>query len=185
MRERSACRAPSARAWRSAAPRPASRAHRAPRAAGRCRPPSRPRRARRAVVGRSTQGDGSTRRRRGRALRGVALVVSGAIPSRRSVAKHPYLPAPLRRRVLGSPWLQRSLWAIEALAVAMTWGLLRALGPDRAVRAARAVTSRVGPRLRKSRNVRANLAIMFPEKSGAERAVLEREMWGEWGALFA
>jgi KDO2-lipid IV(A) lauroyltransferase len=101
------------------------------------------------------------------------------------VAKHPYLPAPLRRRVLGSPWLQRSLWAIEALAVAASWGLLRALGPDRAVRAARAVTSRVGPRLRKSRNVRDNLAIMFPEKSAAERAVLEREMWGEWGALFA
>jgi KDO2-lipid IV(A) lauroyltransferase len=101
------------------------------------------------------------------------------------VAKHPYLPDSLRRRVLETAWLQRVLWALEAYAAVATWGVLRLLSPDRAVRLVHALFAWVGPRLAKSRNVRTNLEIMFPEKSPAERVSIESQIWGEQGALFA
>jgi Kdo2-lipid IVA lauroyltransferase/acyltransferase len=101
------------------------------------------------------------------------------------VAKHPYLPDPLRRRVLGTPWLQGMFWALEAYAAMAVWGVLRLLGPDRSVRLMSRLFAWVGPRLAKSRHVRTNLAIMFPEKSSAERASIEGQIWGEQGALFA
>jgi KDO2-lipid IV(A) lauroyltransferase len=101
------------------------------------------------------------------------------------VAKHPYLPEVLRRRVLDLPWLQRAVWGIEALGVVSLWGLLRLVSPDRAVRIVRAIASRLGPRMRTSKNIRDNLAIMFPDQSPEQHAALERQMWGEHGALFA
>ena len=101
------------------------------------------------------------------------------------MARHPYLPRSLRRRIAGMPRLERALWAFEAALVAALWGVLRLLGPDRSVRAMRAVFSRIGPRLSKSRNIRDNLAIMFPDRSPEQRAALERETWGQVGANFA
>ena len=101
------------------------------------------------------------------------------------MARHPYLPQAFRHRIANMPRLQRALWEVEAAIVAALWGLLRLLDPDRAVRAMRAVMSRIGPRLAKSRNIRDNLAIMFPEQTPEERAALEREIWGYWGAHFA
>ncbi|HKA16147.1 MAG TPA: hypothetical protein VKH41_14085, partial [Myxococcota bacterium] len=101
------------------------------------------------------------------------------------MARHPYLPRALRDRIAGLPRLQRALWAVEGALVAALWGLLRCFDPDRAVRAMRAVMSRIGPRLAKSRNIRDNLAIMFPEQTPEQRAAIEREIWGYWGAHFA
>jgi KDO2-lipid IV(A) lauroyltransferase len=101
------------------------------------------------------------------------------------MARHPYLPRVLRERIAGLPRLQRALWALEGALVAALWGFLGLLDPDRAVRSMHAVMSRIGPRLAKSRNIRDNLAIMFPEQTPEERAALEREIWGNWGAHFA
>lgn len=101
------------------------------------------------------------------------------------MARHPYLPRSLRRRIAGMPRLERALWALEAALVAALWGVLRLLGPDRSVRAMRAVFSRIGPRLSKSRNIRDNLAIMFPDRSPEQLTALERETWGQVGANFA
>jgi KDO2-lipid IV(A) lauroyltransferase len=74
---------------------------------------------------------------------------------------------------------------LEAMVVALFWAVLRLFGPDRAVDVVSRITSRVGPRFRKSKNVRANLAIMFPAAMQAERDAIERGMWGQAGALLA
>jgi len=101
------------------------------------------------------------------------------------MAKHPYLPRSLRNRIAGAPGAQRALWVLEAALISALRRLLALLGPDRSVRAARAVMSRIGPRFPKSLNVRDNLAVMFPDHSPEQRAALERKVWGEWGAAFA
>ncbi len=101
------------------------------------------------------------------------------------MAKSPYLPAKWRRRLVSVPGVERLLWMLEAMVVALFWAVLRLLGPDRAVDVVSRITARVGPRFRKSKNVRANLAIMFPDATQAERDAIERGMWGQAGALLA
>lgn len=80
-------------------------------------------------------------------------------------------------------WLQRALFALEALLIGAFQGVLRVIGPDRSVRLMSAVMSRIGPLLPKSKNLRENLAIMFPGSTREEMAALERATWGQSGAL--
>jgi len=101
------------------------------------------------------------------------------------VAKHPYLSPAWRRRIGAVPGLERLLWMLEAFVVTLLWAVLRMLGPDRAVAVVSRIMSRVGPHFRKSKNIRDNLAIMFPGATLAERSAIERGMWGQAGALVA
>ena len=77
------------------------------------------------------------------------------------------------------------MWAFEAAALWLVWAALRALGPDRAARFGCAALGAIGPRLRKSRHVRANLATAFPELAETEREALACEVWRSTGAMLA
>lgn len=74
---------------------------------------------------------------------------------------------------------------VEAAALWLAWTALRALGPDRAARLGDAALRAVGPHLRKSRQVRANLACAFPELGAAELDALASKVWGSTGAMLA
>ena len=71
-----------------------------------------------------------------------------------------YLAAGVRHRIANMPLRARALGGGGAMVAAL-WG--SACSIDRAVRDA-ALMSRIGPRLAKSRNIRDNLAIMFPSR---------------------
>src|SRR5262249_9634616 len=73
------------------------------------------------------------------------------------LARQAYAPA-LRRWLERAPVLRSLVWTFEAAALWLAWAALRVLGPDRGARLGRAALGAVGPRLRKSRQVHANLA---------------------------
>ena len=100
------------------------------------------------------------------------------------MAAFPYAPPALRRLLEGVPLLQRAVLALEAWALALLLATMRLLGPDRAARLGAALFGAWGPRLRKSRHVRANLAMAFPERA-RELGALERGVWGSFGAMVA
>ena len=80
---------------------------------------------------------------------------------------------------------QKLSWLLEAAFVGSLWGLCWALGPDRASALGYALLSRIGPRLRKTRHVRSNLALARPDASPEELDALVREAWGNTGAVMA
>jgi len=82
-----------------------------------------------------------------------------------------------------SPRLLRMLWALEAAVVGLVGALSRLLPPDTASATGRAVMSRLGPRLDKTRHIRRNLKIAFPENDDAENDRLVRAMWGNIGSV--
>jgi len=84
-----------------------------------------------------------------------------------------------------SPRLLRILWAIEAGALGLVAALARLLPVDTASAAGRALMSRLGPRLDKTRHIRRNLKIAFPEIDEAETSRLIRDIWGNIGSVLA
>jgi Kdo2-lipid IVA lauroyltransferase/acyltransferase len=84
-----------------------------------------------------------------------------------------------------APWLLSLLWRVEA-------GMIRLLGvvgglmsPDTASRLGARLARRFGPGLDKSRLIRRNLKIAFPELSPGETDELVRNIWANLGSIVA
>ena len=96
-----------------------------------------------------------------------------------------FIASSLRRQAERTPGLLRLLWALEG---GLLWGLqaaCRLLPPDRASALGRRLLAALGPRMRKTRMIRRNLALAFP---GSEPAIIDgwvREVWGNLGAVIA
>ncbi|MFQ5643057.1 MAG: lysophospholipid acyltransferase family protein [Thiogranum sp.] len=82
-----------------------------------------------------------------------------------------------------SPRLLRILWALEAGMVGLIGALARLLPPEAASAAGRVVMSRLGPHLDKTRHIRRNLKIAFPENDAPENERLVRAIWGNIGSI--
>jgi KDO2-lipid IV(A) lauroyltransferase len=92
------------------------------------------------------------------------------------------LGSSLKKLADRAPLARRVLWAIEAGLVAVPLGLARLLPPAAASRGGRWLLRHIGPRLDKTRKLRGNLALAFPERSPAEIEALVRDNWGNIGA---
>jgi len=82
-----------------------------------------------------------------------------------------------------SPRLLRILWALEAGLVGLAGALARLLPPDMASAAGHRLMAGLGPRLDKTRLIRRNLKIAFPDKDEAETRLLIRAIWGNLGSV--
>jgi KDO2-lipid IV(A) lauroyltransferase len=82
-------------------------------------------------------------------------------------------------------FVRQALWAFEGLLLGTLMGVLGLLSPDRASHLGRWLARRLGPRQDKSRIIRRNLALAFPEKTEAEREELLLGVWGSMGAITA
>lgn len=90
---------------------------------------------------------------------------------------------PLARRL---PRLRRALWRLDEGFIRLLLALLRRLPVDLASRMGSRLGGLVGPLLRnKSRLLKANLAIAFPERSGQELDALVRDCWRQSGRILA
>jgi len=96
-----------------------------------------------------------------------------------------FLGSSLRRAATEWPWLQSSLWWLEASILGAFWRLCSWMPPDRAVAFGQGFLSRIGPRLAKHRQIKANLRVAFPEKDAAQIEALARGVWGNLGAVLA
>ena len=77
------------------------------------------------------------------------------------------------------------LRAADLICIGIPLTLLGCLPTDRASFLGRQLLSRLGPRLAKSRVIRRNLNLAFPEKPPQEIDVLVSRIWGNAGAVFA
>jgi KDO2-lipid IV(A) lauroyltransferase len=84
-----------------------------------------------------------------------------------------------------SPRLLRLLWTLEAGVVGLLGAISRLLPPDTASRIAARLARHIGPRLDKTRLIRRNLKVAFPEKSAAEIDQLVHGVWGTLGSIVA
>jgi KDO2-lipid IV(A) lauroyltransferase len=100
------------------------------------------------------------------------------------MARLAWAPEAVRRALDRLPGLRGAVQWLEAAWLALVWGVLGRLSPERASSLAAGFLRRVGPHLRKHRHVRRNLAIALPERSEAERDAIAREVWGGLGAVF-
>lgn len=89
----------------------------------------------------------------------------------------------LRKRADANPWLLKSLWAIEGSFVWLLATVCRLLPANLASGLGWRVLGLIGPRFKKSRLVRRNLEIAFPELAPDDVLRLEREVWGNLGAV--
>ena len=89
------------------------------------------------------------------------------------------------RRLRTSKLLLAGLHRAEDLLLALVWGFFGMLSVERASRLGFRILSLVGPRMRKSRHVRANLAMARPDLSKAELDALVAETWGNYGSALA
>jgi KDO2-lipid IV(A) lauroyltransferase len=94
-----------------------------------------------------------------------------------------FLSGAMRRRLDRSPALRRTRWLVEATLLGGFWRICGWLSPLRASAFGRAVLGAIGPRLGKSHQIQRNLRLAFPELSPQRRAELEREVWGNAGAV--
>lgn len=74
---------------------------------------------------------------------------------------------------------------MEGCLIAALWRLSRSVSPDCASETGRKLLRVLGPRLRKTRVIRRNLQIAFPEKSAAEIEQLIGDVWGNLGSVLA
>ena len=95
------------------------------------------------------------------------------------------LGSSLEKAVKRLPILQQVLWAVEASAFALILGISRLLSPEHASALGRRVFRAIGPRLDKTRILRRNLTLAFPEKTDGEIEALIREIWGNFGAVLS
>lgn len=100
------------------------------------------------------------------------------------MAQIAWAPEFVQRGLRRLPRLRGVVRWLEAAWLALVWGCLGLLSPERASSLAAAFLRRVGPRLRKHRHVRRNLAIALPERSEVEREAIAREVWAGLGAVF-
>ena len=84
-----------------------------------------------------------------------------------------------------SPRVLQLLWATETGLLGLLGGLSRLLSPDLASSAGRRLMRRLGPRMDKTRHIRRNMKIAFPEKNAAETDDLVRDLWGNLGSILA
>ena len=84
-----------------------------------------------------------------------------------------------------SPRLLQLLWATESGLIGLLGGMSRLLSPDLASSTGRRLMRRLGPRLDKTRHIRRNLDIAFPEKNAADIDELVRDIWGNLGSILA
>ena len=76
---------------------------------------------------------------------------------------------------------RRLLWRLEAAALDLVFALCRAIGPVRASNLGGAVGRWIGPWLPPSTVARRNLALVFPDRSAAERRAILRAAWDNLG----
>jgi Kdo2-lipid IVA lauroyltransferase/acyltransferase len=81
--------------------------------------------------------------------------------------------------------LLRLLWVLEAWLVGLLGTISRLLAPDTASRLAARLARRIGPRMDKTRIIRRNLKVAFPEKSPEQIDGLVEGIWGTLGAIVA
>ena len=95
------------------------------------------------------------------------------------------LGSSLEKAVKRLPLLQQVLWAVEASAFGLCLGISRLLSPEHASALGRRIFRAIGPRLDKTRILRRNLTLAFPEKTDGEIEALIREIWGNFGAVLS
>jgi KDO2-lipid IV(A) lauroyltransferase len=100
------------------------------------------------------------------------------------MAQQAWAPEFVRRGLARAPALRGAVQRLEAAWLAVVWWALGLLPPQRAAAVSAGFLRLVGPRLRKHRHVRRNLAIALPELGDAEREAVAREVWGSLGAVF-
>lgn len=83
------------------------------------------------------------------------------------------------------PYLLRLLWSFEGGLIAFFAGLIGLVSPDRATRIGRRLMRRLGRGMDKSRLMRRNLKLAFPDKQPQEIEQLLRDIWGNLGAIIA
>lgn len=89
----------------------------------------------------------------------------------------------LRDKAVQSPRMLNLLWRIEGGIAHILIALAKLVSPDTAASAGRRLMRRLGPHLDKTRKLRINMAIAFPQKSAREIDKLVREAWGNIGAV--
>jgi Kdo2-lipid IVA lauroyltransferase/acyltransferase len=82
-------------------------------------------------------------------------------------------------------WVLRLAWRLEAAALGMFWGSAALLPADWASAIGARLCGAIGPHLRKSGQMRKNLAIAFPELDVARREALVVDVWRELGRVLA
>jgi KDO2-lipid IV(A) lauroyltransferase len=91
----------------------------------------------------------------------------------------------LRKATDRMPVLQQLLWGIEAVLITISMAISSLVPAEQASAVGRRLFRAIGPRLDKTRKLRVNLRLAFPEKSDAEIETLIRENWGNIGAVLA
>jgi len=84
-----------------------------------------------------------------------------------------------------SPRLLKLLWSLEAGLIGLLIRFGRLFSPDTASRVGARLGRRIGPRLDKTRLIRRNLRLAFPEKSEQELDTLVRDVWSNLGRILA
>ena len=84
-----------------------------------------------------------------------------------------------------SPWLLNLLWRIEAGLLRLLGGAGRMLSPDTASRLGARLLRRLGPGMDKTRLIRRNLKIAFPELTPGATDTLVKDIWGTLGSIVA
>jgi len=89
------------------------------------------------------------------------------------------------KRKSHSPRLLSFLWAIESGLLGLLARLGQLLSPDTASRLGARLARRIGPRLDKTRLIRRNVRLAFPDKTPAELDQLVADIWGNLGSILA
>jgi KDO2-lipid IV(A) lauroyltransferase len=93
--------------------------------------------------------------------------------------------ASLGKYIERSPALRNMLWALEAGLLHLFWWASARLSPARASATGGWLARALGPHLDKTRQLKMNLRVAFPEKSDVEIDTLVRDIWGNLGAVLA
>jgi KDO2-lipid IV(A) lauroyltransferase len=97
---------------------------------------------------------------------------------------HPFL-GKFGKRIGRIPVLKHLQWGIEAAVLGAFWKICAWVPPDRATAFGQKLFGMMGPRSHKSRYMRRNLDLAFPNLSEAGKASLLRSIWANTGAVFA
>lgn len=97
---------------------------------------------------------------------------------------HPFL-GKFGKRIGRIPVLKDLQWGIEAAVLGVFWSVCAWLPPDRATTFGQKLFGLIGPHSHKSRYMRRNLDLAFPDLSDTEKDSLLRNIWANTGAVFA